>query len=42
MNLREALKKKLSSKELKALKTSFDIIGDILIIEIPKELKKKE
>lgn len=42
MNLREALKSKLSAKEFKALKTSFDIIGDILLIEIPKELKKKE
>ncbi len=42
MNLREALKNKLSAKELIILKTSFDIIGDIAIIEIPPELKKKE
>lgn len=42
MNLRETLAKKLSAKELQSLKTSFDIIGDIIIIEIPKELKKKE
>ncbi len=42
MNLREALKKKLTAKELQALKTSFDVIGDILTIEIPNELKKKE
>jgi tRNA (guanine37-N1)-methyltransferase len=42
MNLREALKKKLSAKEMQHLKTSFDIIGDIAIIEIPKELKKRE
>ncbi len=42
MNLREALKGKLNSKELHALKTSFDVIGDIAIIEIPPELKKKE
>jgi tRNA (guanine37-N1)-methyltransferase len=42
MNLREALRGKLTEKELKSLKTSFDIIGDIVIIEIPPELKKKE
>ena len=42
MKLREALKGKLSAKEMKILKTSFDTIGEILIIEIPKELKNKE
>jgi len=42
MNLRQALKGKLTAKEMQALKTSFDIIGDILIIEIPPELKKRE
>ena len=42
MNLREALKNKLSAKEMQVVKTSFDIIGDIAIIEIPPELKKKE
>jgi len=36
------LKEQLSDKELKQLKTSFDIIGDIIVIEIPKELRKKE
>jgi tRNA (guanine37-N1)-methyltransferase len=42
MNLKEALKNKLSAKEMRQLKTSFDIIGDIAIIEIPPELKKRE
>ncbi len=42
MNLREALKGKLSAKEMQTLKTSFDIIGDIAIIEIPPELWKKQ
>ncbi len=42
MNLREALKGKLTAKELRSLKTSFDIIGDIVVIEIPPELRKKE
>jgi tRNA (guanine37-N1)-methyltransferase len=42
MNLKEALKGKLNEKEMNLLRTSYDIIGDIAIIEIPKELKKKE
>ncbi|MEM3154925.1 MAG: methyltransferase [Candidatus Woesearchaeota archaeon] len=41
MILREALKKKLNAKELSQLITSFDIIGDIAIIEIPPVLTKK-
>lgn len=40
--LKEALKNKLTKKELEHLKTSFDIIGDIAIIEIPDKLVKKE
>jgi len=42
MNLREALKGKLSSKEMQLLRTSFDTIGQIVIMEIPPELKKKQ
>jgi tRNA (guanine37-N1)-methyltransferase len=42
MNLREALKGKLTAKELSLLKSSFDVIGDIAVIEIPSELRKKE
>ncbi len=42
MNLKEALKDKLTEKELKNFVKSFDIIGDIAILEIPKELEKKE
>lgn len=42
MNLRKALKGKLTKKELGYLKTSFDIIGDIAILEIPSELVKKQ
>ena len=42
MNLREALSKKLTKKEMGFLKTSFDIIGDIAIIEMPSELVKKQ
>ena len=33
MDIKEALKGKLSQKEIEELKTSFDIIGDIGIIE---------
>lgn len=39
--LREALKSRLSGKELSLLVTSFDVIGSIAVIEIPKELEKK-
>lgn len=42
MNLKEALAKKLTKKELGVLHRSFDVIGDIAIVDIPKELKKKE
>ena len=42
MNLKEALARKLTKKELGVLHRSFDVIGDIAIIDIPKELKKKE
>jgi len=40
--LKQALKNKLTKKELENLVTSYDIIGDIAIIEIPYELEKKE
>ncbi len=40
--LRELLSKILTEKELENLVTSYDLIGDIAIIEIPKELEKKE
>jgi tRNA (guanine37-N1)-methyltransferase len=40
--LKDALKNKFSEKELSFLKKSYDIIGDIAILEIPDELKKKE
>lgn len=40
--LKEALKEKLSKKELEKSVRSYDIIGSIAIIEIPKELEKKE
>jgi len=42
MKLRDALKPKLTAKELRVLRTSYDVIGDIAIIEVPIELKKKE
>lgn len=41
-NLKDSLKKKLNAKELELLKTSFDTVGDIAILEIDKELRKKE
>ena len=41
-NLKDYLKKKLSKEELKLVRRSFDIIGDIAQVEIPPELEKKE
>lgn len=38
MNLKTALAGKISEWQLKGLKKSFDIIGDIIIIEIPDDL----
>jgi tRNA (guanine37-N1)-methyltransferase len=40
--LKQALKGKLTKKEFENLVTSYDIIGDIAIIEIPTKLEKKE
>src|SRR3989338_713945 len=42
MNLKAALQEKLTEKELSLLKTSFDIIGNIAVLEIPPELRRKE
>ena len=42
MNLKELLKEKLTKEELRIAKTSFDIVGDIAVLEIPEELEKKE
>ena len=41
-NLRDALKGKLSKRELSYLVKSFDSVGNIAVIEIPPELEKKE
>lgn len=42
MNLKEALKGRLNSKEIDILPRSFDVIGTMAILDIPKQLKKKE
>lgn len=42
MRLRDFLKDRLDEKELSILKTAYDIVGAIAIIEIPSELVKKE
>jgi len=41
-NLKSSLKGKLTKKEMSYLKTSFDSVGNIAILEIPKELESKE
>ncbi len=40
--IKQALKNKLAKKELAVMPSSFDVVGSIAVIEIPKELKKKE
>jgi len=40
--LKQALKNKLTKKELELMPSSFDVVGSIAVIEIPPELKKKE
>jgi tRNA (guanine37-N1)-methyltransferase len=41
-SLKEALKGKLTKKEFSFLRTSFDTLGNIAILEIPEELHHKE
>jgi len=41
-SLRESLKGKLTENELKIAPKSFDILGDIAVLEIPEELKDKK
>jgi len=41
-SLKSSLTRKLSKKDLAFLRTSMDIIGNLAILEIPKELEKKE
>ena len=41
MDLRQSLAGKLTKKEMQFLRTSYDVIGSIAVIEVPKELKKK-
>lgn len=42
MNLKEALKDKLSKEELKLLQRSYEVLGDIAIIAIEPQLEKKK
>lgn len=41
-DLRDILKNKLTSEEIGRLVTSYDVIGDIAVLDIPKELERKE
>ena len=40
--LKQALKNKLTKKQLELVPSSFDVVGSIAIIDISDELKKKE
>ncbi|MBT4823737.1 hypothetical protein HN695_06780 [Candidatus Woesearchaeota archaeon] len=41
-SLKTALKKILTKKEIEMVKTAYDLVGDIAILEIDEELRKKE
>jgi len=41
-NLRDFMKEKLTKKELELIPSSYDVVGDIAIVEIKKELEQKE
>ena len=41
-SITEQLKGKLTEKEIEDLKTSFDIIGDVVILEIPENLQNQK
>ena len=41
-DIKTALTKKLNKEDLETLRTSMDVIGNIAILEIPKELDKKK
>lgn len=41
-NFSELLKDELSEKEIDGLRTSFDTIGDVVILEIPEDLQDKK
>jgi tRNA (guanine37-N1)-methyltransferase len=42
MNIKDVLRNILSETEIENLRTSFDIIGNVAILEIPEELEKRE
>jgi len=39
-SLREALKDKISDRDLEKVPSSFDVVGDIAVLELPEDLKK--
>lgn len=41
-NLRDYLKGKLTEKESSLFRRAFDVVGDIAVVEIPRELEKKQ
>ncbi len=41
-SLKESLEEKLSAKELRYVPSSFDVVGDIAVLEIPEELEGKK
>ncbi|MBI2546312.1 tRNA (guanine-N1)-methyltransferase [Candidatus Woesearchaeota archaeon] len=42
ITLKDLLKGKLTAAELQLVRSSYDVIGNIAVLDIPKELKKKE
>lgn len=41
-DLKSLLSKKLTAQELDLVRTSYDVVGSIIVIEVPDELRKKE
>ncbi len=41
-NLRDYLEGKLTEKESRLFRRAFDVVGDIAVVEIPRELEKKQ
>jgi tRNA (guanine37-N1)-methyltransferase len=42
VTIEELLKGKLTTKEMKLIPRSLEVVGDIMVLEVPDELKKKE
>lgn len=42
MEIKNELKKILNKKEMEVMPRSYETVGDIIVLELPDELRKKE